>query len=88
MRTDTVNVHSAKRQMADMMNSASARFVERYFDPGLPQRVLWSNFRRLGFCNSSDFSSLGVSVEDLDFRFVILISPNVFQRLRVSLIMP
>jgi hypothetical protein len=51
MRTGTVALRSAKRQV----RSASARFVERNFDPGLPQRVLWSNFRRLGFCNSSDF---------------------------------
>jgi hypothetical protein len=43
-----------------VMRSASARFVERDFDPGLQQRVVWSNFRRLGFCNSSDFSSLEV----------------------------
>jgi hypothetical protein len=50
--------------VADMMRSASARFVERDFDPGLPQRVLWSNFRLLGFCNSSDFSSLLVGVDD------------------------
>jgi hypothetical protein len=50
--------------MADMMKSASAQFVERDFDPGLPQRVCWSNSRRLGFCKSSDFSSLGVGIED------------------------
>jgi hypothetical protein len=49
-----------------MMRSDCARFVERDFDPGFPQ--LLSNFRRLGFCNSSDFSSLGVGVEDfVDF---------------------
>jgi hypothetical protein len=47
-----------------MMRSASARFVERDFEPGLPQRVLWSNFRHLGFCNSSDFSFSEVGVED------------------------
>jgi hypothetical protein len=47
-----------------MMRSVSARFAKRDFDPGLPQLVLWSNFRRLGFCNSSDFSLLGVGVED------------------------
>jgi hypothetical protein len=54
--------------------------------------VLWSNFRRLGFCNSSDFSSLedfadyfaNVPVPSvqiaaaLDFHFVILVSSNVF----------
>jgi hypothetical protein len=110
MRTGTVAFRSAKRQVADMKRSASVQFVERDFDPGLPQRVLWSNFRRLGFCNSSDFSSLGVGVEDfadkfanvpfllfkyrlprgtlVDFRFVILVSSNVFRRLRVSLLMP
>jgi hypothetical protein len=89
-------LRSAKRQVADMMRSASARFVERDFDPGLPQRVLWSNFRRLGFCNSSDFSSLRVGVKDfsdyfandpVQIRFVILVSSNVFQCLRVSLLM-
>jgi hypothetical protein len=69
VRIDTVAFRSAKRQVADMMSSASAQFVERDFDPGLPQRVLWSNFRRLGFCNSSDFSSLRVGVEDFSDYF-------------------
>jgi hypothetical protein len=68
MRSDgmigTVAFRSAKLQVADMMRSASAWLVYRDFDPGLPQRILWSNFRRLGFCNSSDFSSLEVGVED------------------------
>jgi hypothetical protein len=64
MRTGTVVFHNAKRQVANMMRYTSARFVERDFDPRWPQRVLWSNFCRLGFCNSSDFSSSGVGVED------------------------
>jgi hypothetical protein len=66
MRTGTVAFHNAKRQVANMMRYASARFVERDFDPGLPQRVLWSNLHRLrlGFCNSSDFYFLGVGVEE------------------------
>jgi hypothetical protein len=107
MRTGTAAFRSDKRQVADMVRSASDRFVERDFDPGLPQRVFWSNFRRLGFCNSS---SLAIGVEDfadyfayvsvpsvqipaasghLDgFRYVILVSSNVFRRLRVSLLMP
>jgi hypothetical protein len=59
MRTGTVAFRSAKCQEA-----ASAQFVEKEIDPGLSQRVLWSNFCRLGFCNSSDFSSFGVGVED------------------------
>jgi hypothetical protein len=90
-----------------MMRSASARFVEKDFDPGLPQWVLWSNICRLGFCNSSDFSSLGVGFEDFadyfanvpvpsvqipatsgHLGFVILVSSNVFRRVRVSLLMP
>jgi hypothetical protein len=64
MRTGTAAFRSAKRQVADMMRSTSARFVERDFDPGKPQRVLWPNFRRLGFCNSSNYSSSGVGIED------------------------
>jgi hypothetical protein len=32
MRTGTVAFRSAKRQVADMMSSASARFVERDYD--------------------------------------------------------
>jgi hypothetical protein len=75
--------------VADMMRSASARFVERHFDPGLPQRVLWSNFRLLGFCNSSDFSSLLVGVEDFADYFanvpvssvqILAVSYNFFRR--------
>jgi hypothetical protein len=69
MRAGTVAFLSAERQVADMMSSASARFVEREFDPGLPQGVLWSNFRRLGFCHSSVFSSLRVGVEDFSDYF-------------------
>jgi hypothetical protein len=53
MRTGTVAFRSAKRLVAGLMRSASARFVERAFDPGLSQRVLRSNFRRLGFCSLS-----------------------------------
>jgi hypothetical protein len=64
MRTGMVPFRSAKRQVADMIRYVSARFVERDFDPGLPQRVLWFNCRCFGFCNSSDLSSLGVGVED------------------------
>jgi hypothetical protein len=45
MRNGMVAFCSA-RQVADMMRSTSARFVERDFDPGLPQRVFWSNFLR------------------------------------------
>jgi hypothetical protein len=75
MCTGTVAFRSAKRQVAGMMRSASARFVETNFDPGLPQRVLWFNFRRLGFCNLSDFSSLGVGVEDfVDYFVNVLVS--------------
>jgi hypothetical protein len=47
MRIGMVAFRSAKSQVADMMRCASARFVERDFDPGLTQRVLWSNFRSL-----------------------------------------
>jgi hypothetical protein len=77
MRTGTVAFRNAKRQVADMMRSASARVVERDFDPGLPQRVFWFKFRRLGFCNSSDFSSLGVSVEDFGHYFANVPVPSV-----------
>jgi hypothetical protein len=70
MRTVTV----AKRQVADMMRSAYARFVERDFDPGVLQRVLWSNFLRLRFCNSS---SLGVGVEDFADYFANVLFPSV-----------
>jgi hypothetical protein len=39
MRTGTVVFRSAKRQVADMMRFASARFVKRDFDPGMAQRI-------------------------------------------------
>jgi hypothetical protein len=77
MRIGTVAFCSAKHQVADMTKSASARFVIRNFDPDLPQRVLWSNFRRLGFCNSSDFSSLGVGVEDFADYFANVPVPSI-----------
>jgi hypothetical protein len=85
-----------KRQVADMMRSASDRFNERDFDPGLPQRVLWSNFRCLGFYNSADGSSLGVGVENFADYFANVPVPSVqipaasghLGGLRVSLLMP
>jgi hypothetical protein len=46
------------------MRSASAQFVER-------------DFRRLGFYNSSDFSSLGVGVEDFADYFANVPVPSV-----------
>jgi hypothetical protein len=40
----------------------AARLAERRFDPALPPR---SNFRSIGFCDSSDFSSvMGISADD------------------------
>jgi hypothetical protein len=39
--------------------------------------VLWSNFRRLGFCDSSDFSSLGVGVGDFADYFANVTVPYV-----------
>jgi hypothetical protein len=39
--------------------------------------VLWYNFRRLGFCNSSDFSSLGVGVEEFADYFANVPVPSV-----------
>jgi hypothetical protein len=89
MRTVTVAFRSAKRQVADKMMSASARIVDREFDPGLPQQVF--------FYYSSDFSSLGVGVDDFADFFANVQVPSVqipaapehqggftFKRLRVS----
>jgi hypothetical protein len=59
-----------------MIRSASVRFVEKNFDSGLPQRVLWSNFRRLGFCISSDFSSLRIGDEDYADYFANVLVPS------------
>jgi hypothetical protein len=42
MRTGTVAFRSAKRQVAGIMRSASAQFVERGIDPGLPHVFLCS----------------------------------------------
>jgi hypothetical protein len=64
MRSDTDAFRYVKRQVTNMLRHTKARFLERHFDPNLPQRVLWSNFCRLGLCDLSDFSSLGVGVED------------------------
>jgi hypothetical protein len=69
--------NSDKRQVADIMRSVSPLFVERDFDPVLPQQVLWSNFCRLDFCSSFDFSSLGVGVEDFADYFANVPVPFV-----------
>jgi hypothetical protein len=71
MRTGTVAFRSSQRQIADMMNSAFPDLLT------LPQRVLWFSFRRLGFCNSSNFSSLGVGVEDFVGYFAHVPVPSV-----------
>jgi hypothetical protein len=67
----------AKRRVADMMSYASAQCVERVFDPGFPQLVLWSNSLRLGFCKSSDFSSLGGGIADFTDYFANIPVPSV-----------
>jgi hypothetical protein len=45
------------------------------FDPALPLKLLWSNFRSMGFCDSSDFSSLGNSADDFADFFCDLYAP-------------
>jgi hypothetical protein len=61
MRTGTVAFRSAKRRVADIRRSASTRFVERDFNPGLPHGCFGA-FVVLAFV--IDFSSLGVGVKD------------------------
>jgi hypothetical protein len=39
------------------------QFCKNHSGPNF-ERALWFNFRRLGFCNSFNFSSLSVGVED------------------------
>jgi hypothetical protein len=52
------------RRVAALIKTAATRLAERSFDPALHTKVLWSNFRSMGFCDSSDFSSLGISADD------------------------
>jgi hypothetical protein len=60
MSTDTTAFCSAKRQVADMMRFASAQIGEKDFDPGLPQRVLWSKDFGVSVEDFADYFALGV----------------------------
>jgi hypothetical protein len=51
---------AVKCRVAALIKTAATRLAERRFDLALPPIVLWSNFRRMGFCDSSYFSSLGI----------------------------
>jgi hypothetical protein len=77
-----------KRQVTDMMRHAKVQYVERNFDPNLPQRVFWSNFLFLGLCDSSDFL-LPIQVPPAsdvvgNFFLGILILMSVSPRLGIS----
>jgi hypothetical protein len=69
--------HAVKRRVTALIKTAAARLAERKFDPALPPKVLWSNFRSIGFCDSSDFSLLGVSADDFTDFFYDLSDPQV-----------
>jgi hypothetical protein len=58
MNSKASGFHAVKRRVAALIKTAAARLAERSLDPALPPKVLWSNFGSMGFCDSSDFSSL------------------------------
>jgi hypothetical protein len=59
--------HAAKRRVAALIKTATARLA----DPALPPKVLWSNFQSMSFCDPSDFSSLRLAPTILLIFFVI-----------------
>jgi hypothetical protein len=73
MNSTAPGFHAVKRRVAVLIKSAAARLAERKFDPTLPPKVLWSNFRGLSFCDSSDFSFLliffVIALDDAGFSF-------------------
>jgi hypothetical protein len=74
--------HAVTRRVAALIKTAAACLPEIRFDQALPPKVLWSNFRSIGFCNSSDFSSLGISADDFaDFSAPQVIVPPDLVRL-------
>jgi Reverse transcriptase (RNA-dependent DNA polymerase) len=77
MRRNDPNHRVEARRVTGLIRCAAARLAERNFDPALPSRVLWSNFRRMGLCKSSDFSSLGLKADDFANFFSNLPTPSI-----------
>jgi hypothetical protein len=77
LRVGSDEFRFAKRHVEGMIRDAIGRDVNRKFDPSLPQRVIWSNFRHLGLADSSDFSSLGVNADDFANFFSNINAPSV-----------
>jgi hypothetical protein len=75
MNSRAPGFHAFNRRVAALIRTAAARLAERRFDPALPPKVLWLHFRSMGFCDSSDFSSLGISAHDFSDFFCVLSSP-------------
>jgi hypothetical protein len=65
--------HAVKRRVATLIRTTAAHLAEQRFEPALPPKVLWSNFRSMGFCDSSNFSSLGVSADDFADFFLCFV---------------
>jgi Reverse transcriptase (RNA-dependent DNA polymerase) len=60
LNSSTPEFRVEKKRVASLIKNAEARIAERNFDPALPTRVLWSNFKRMGFTKSADFSAAGL----------------------------
>jgi hypothetical protein len=88
MNSRAPGFRAVKRRVSALIRTAAARLAERRFDPILPPRVLWSNFRSMGSCknpyfecDSSDFSSFRISADDFADFFVIYLPLRLLSRL-------
>jgi Reverse transcriptase (RNA-dependent DNA polymerase) len=77
-RHQSAQFRAAAQKVRQLIRREAGRVEQKNFDPSLPPKVLWRNFRRLGLAESPDSNSLGLSVESFaDFFSNITVPPVV-----------
>lgn len=76
-RRQPTRFRAASQKVKQLIRKEASRVEQKNFDPSLPTKVLWNNFRRLGLAESPDSNSLGLSVEDFADYFSDVSAPSV-----------
>jgi hypothetical protein len=76
-RRRPVELSAASENVKRLIREGAGLAEQRSFDPSLPSKVLWNNFRRIGLADSSDSPSIGVSADDFADFFSNITAPAV-----------
>lgn len=76
-RRQPAHFEAASQKVKHLIRKEASRVEQKNFDPSLPPKVLWNNFRRLGLAESADSSLLGIPVEDFADFFSNIAAPSV-----------